>query len=110
VLSLNAWSSSTGDVRRVENGDVSRTMWPARVGGRLVAVVQERGSRLAWGLSEDQREMRGAVWSGGQRGGVETEVVCPAAGQSEVVGRGVGRTPEAGRWGWEVLWVCVPTW
>jgi hypothetical protein len=73
--------------------------------------VHGRGSRLAWGLSEDQRERcaRRLGWESREERWRPRWSV-PASGQSETVGRGVGRTPEAGRWGWEVLWVCVPTW
>jgi hypothetical protein len=46
----------TGGESRVENRSVPRVMCTERVGGVLAVVVHGRGSGLAWGLSEMQRE------------------------------------------------------
>jgi hypothetical protein len=76
-----------------------------------VAVVHRKGSQLAWGLSEDQREGCARLFGRESREeGGRPRWSVPSSGQSEAVRRGVGRTPEAGRWGWGVLWVCVPAW
>jgi hypothetical protein len=47
-----------------------------------------------------EREMRALVWSGGQRGGVEVEVVCLGLCQGK--GEGRERAPQrlTGRVGW----------
>jgi hypothetical protein len=89
----------TRSERGVENGAMSRVTCTERVGGGLSVVVHGRGSGLARGLSEMQREMRTLVWLGGHRGGVELEVVCLGLCQGKGEGRERESTPEADWWG-----------
>jgi hypothetical protein len=57
-----------------------------------------------------EREMRVLVWSGGQRGGVELEVVCLGLCPERGRGRGLGFTQGADRWGCRVGWVQILAW
>jgi hypothetical protein len=98
-------------VRGVEPVAVSRSTWPERVGGGLAAVVHGRGGWFAWGLREVQREGH-ARWFGreGREKGWRPRWSALVSVQSRVVGRGVGCTPGADRWGRVASWVRVPTW